>query len=182
MPAPSRVLWRPPRRGPPRPKSLFFAWRRAPRRPPGQAGGSGPAQRPAFVGQRLPLVSPCPLLLAFFGDHLGGCPRDEILVAELGVERRQLLLEPGELAREAATLLPHVDRVRQSDEHFTAVGEHGVGAFTTQTVLESQIRQLRQPDDGVAFFQEGHSDRVGSRLDWRREAGPVRGPPPPAAR
>src|SRR5205814_1255696 len=51
-------------------------WRRRPRRP----GRSGAAERPELVGQRLPLISPRPLLFALLGDHLGGRPGDEILV------------------------------------------------------------------------------------------------------
>src|SRR2546426_10022444 len=47
----------------------------------------------------LPIL-PRPLLLALLGDHLGGRPRDELLVGELGGEPRQLLLQPGQLARQ----------------------------------------------------------------------------------
>src|SRR5437762_9340967 len=46
----------------------------------------GAAQRLELVRQHLPLVVPRPLLLALLGDHLGGRPRDELLVGELGGE------------------------------------------------------------------------------------------------
>src|SRR5439155_9020799 len=66
---------------------------RSPPRLRRRAARSGAAERLELVGQRLPLVSPSPLLLALLGDHLARRPRDEVLV-------RELRLEPGERSEE----------------------------------------------------------------------------------
>src|SRR2546426_3677443 len=59
----------------------------------------------------LPIL-PRPLLLALLGDHLGGRPRDELLVGELGGEPRQLLLQPGQLARQAPRSEEHTSELQ----------------------------------------------------------------------
>src|SRR2546428_8384046 len=79
------------------------------------------AQRLELVGQCLSLVAPRPLLFALAGDHLGGRPGDEVLVRELRAECPELLVEPGELAREAAAFLLQVDRALERGRHFPSV-------------------------------------------------------------
>src|SRR5207302_10318733 len=88
------------------------------------------------VGPGPPAVAPRPLLFALAGDHLGGRPGDEVLVRELRAECPELLVEPGELAREPAAFLLHVDLALERDEHVAAVRQRRVcthaGACTVQ--------------------------------------------------
>src|SRR5207249_4485400 len=114
----------------------------------------GAAQRLELVRQHLPLVVPRPLLLALLGDHLGGRPRDELLVSELGGEPRQLLLQPGQLARQAPTLLLQVDRSFQRDVHFAAVAEDGVRSDTFRAAVERKLLELREAPDRFALRLE----------------------------
>src|SRR5881628_3743594 len=141
-------------------------WRKRRSRPTPRR--SGAAERLELVGQCLPLVAPRPLLFALLGDHLGGGPRDEVLVGELGGEAGQLLLQPRQFARQAPALLPHVDRVGERHEHFAPVGKHGMRAGTPEPTVEIQVGELRQTDDSLPFPLEGGSDQVRSRLDRRR--------------
>src|SRR2546429_7183851 len=90
------------------------------------------------------------------GDHLGGRPRDELLVSELGGEPRQLLLQPGQLARQAPTFLLHVDRIRQRDEDLAPVGEDGVRAgLRRSATVEPQRLELAKPQDRLTLALEG---------------------------
>src|SRR5947209_96550 len=117
---------RPPTRAVPRPP--WVAWYRA-GRPVGRrawrrrrAPGLRAAQDLELVGECPALVLPRSLLLAFSCDHVGGRPRDEVLVRELGRERGQLAVEPRDVARQAPALLAHVDRALQGDEHLAEIG------------------------------------------------------------
>src|SRR2546421_2305861 len=96
------------------------------------------AQRLELVGQCLPLVAPRPLLFALAGDHLGGRPGDEVLVRELRAECPELLVEPGELAREPAAFLLQVDRALERDRHFAAVGQDRVCTHAGARTVEGE--------------------------------------------
>src|SRR2546425_4478254 len=122
------------------------------------------AERLELVGQRLPLVAPRPLLLALLGDHLGGRPRDEILVRELRREPGELLVEPAQIAREAAALLLHVDLALERHEHVAAVGEHGVRAHAGVRAVEGELGELSEPQDRLPLSRQRATHRLALRL------------------
>src|SRR2546422_8587766 len=61
------------------------------------------------------------------------------LFRSLGGEPRQLLLQPGQLARQAPTFLLQVDRIRQRDEDLAPVGEDGVRSEEHTSELQSRL-------------------------------------------